>query len=143
MQLLQRALGILLAIVILILLPVWEKKQQTERYQREWKEVLLQRFCEEICMLGVCSAESYLRYSEALQQGEKAYCLQIAEYRKEESVDGTSYWYSVVWEEIETKLFGQGRYSFAAEAAVQLLAVAQDGKKLFCGGCITSVYKCQ
>lgn len=136
MHLLQRLLGILLTIAMLVLLPAWEKKQQLERAEKEWKEILLQRFCEEICIAGTCAAESYFRCSEALQQGEKAFYLQIEEYQKAESRNGDSYWHCIVWEEIREELFGQGKYVFAAEAAVQLFAVAEDGETLFCGGCV-------
>lgn len=136
MQSLQRALGILLAIVMLVLLPAWEKNRQMERIEKEWKEVLLQRFCEEICIVGACTEESYLRYSEALQQGGEEYYLQIEEYQKEEGVNGNRYWHNITWEEISAELFGHGIYTFSGESAVQLLAVAQGGEKLFCGGYI-------
>ena len=136
MQMLQRALGILLAIVMIVLLPAWEKRQQVERMEREWKEILLQRFCEEICMGGVCTKESYLRYSDALQQGSKEYYLQIEEYQKEEGINGNRYWSNITWEEISAELFERGKYSFSGESAIQLLAVAQREEKLFYGRCI-------
>lgn len=136
MQSLQRALGILLAIVMLVLLPAWEKKQQMERVESEWKEILLQRFCEEICIARACTEESYLHYSEALQQGGKEYHLQIEEYRREEGVNGSGYWYNIAWEEIAAKIFEHGRYSFSDESAVQLSAVAQGEERLFYGRCI-------
>lgn len=131
---LQRALGILLAVVMLVMLPAWEEKWQMERAEREWKEILLERFCEEVCIGGICTAERYLRYSEALWQGEKAYYIQMTEYQRAEDADGNRYWYCNIWEEIEADLLEQGKYFFAADAAVEFSAVASDGEKLFYGG---------
>lgn len=134
MQVMQRTLGILLAVFLIVLLPALEGWQQTKKAEKVWKQVLLQRFCEELCIAGVCTDESYLRYSEALQKGTTAYGLQITEYQRAEDVKSGSYWYCTVWEEIKEALFWQGKYLFAAGAAVELSAVASNGEHLFCGG---------
>lgn len=134
MQPLQRTLGVLLGVLLLFVLPAWERKQGAERAERQWKEALLQRFGEELCIAGSLSAARYLCYSEVFRQGEKAYCLQIAEYQKAEDKDSNVYWCCNFWEEIEEELFGQGSYFFAGGAAIELWAVASDGEKLCYGG---------
>ena len=101
MRFLQRIFAVLAGIVLFLLLPAIEKDNRMQKQSIEWKKIVLQRLCEEICASGECTENEYLRCQEVLQNGTKQYELHITEYQRKEDKYAMIHWYPITWQDIK------------------------------------------
>ncbi|MGN0506989.1 MAG: hypothetical protein ACI4FZ_10535 [Lachnospiraceae bacterium] len=134
MRFLQRIFALFTGIMLVCLLPVLEKGYRVQKQVKEWKEIALQRLCEEICDTGKCTETAYLSCQELLQNGKMQYELQILKYQRKEDKYAVVHWYPVAWQEIRERLFTDGSYSFDTGDVLELRAVTAEGEKIFYGG---------
>lgn len=124
----------LMLLLLILFLPVWQKRYQEKEALSEWKKVMLQRFCEEICTTGSCFATEWDRYQELLWAGENSYTLCMEAYLRFEDPYAGTHWELMDWSVIKETMLKEGNCSFDAPCAIELRAYSERGEMIVAGG---------
>jgi len=127
MNMLQRCVSVCLCIVLLCGAVATRYSEYRGRWSKQWSDMQMHRFVEQIGNRGSCSYSAYLDCTEKLRQN--GCTLKIREYKQEETIDGNRYYYLVLWDEIHKMLVEQGEYTFSGNSVLEvyLFREQQDG----------------
>ena len=120
MQLAQRMIVIITIVVVLMLCITGVHQEKEDKLLNQWEAAQTGRFLKGICKNGRVSLEEYLRYEEALGKSREISEIELTEYRKEQDLEGNSYYYMVSWEEIQKQFWKTGVYVFEVESVVHI-----------------------
>lgn len=96
------------------------ERQNEKRNQHQWEEICTERFLKELSQKGYCAYEDYLQFHEALNYYGVTSTIGLEEYRKEQDIEGKSYFYLISWDELREKLEQDRIYYFSEGSTVRI-----------------------